>query len=73
MLEKLSSKGFSDYRIAKSISTPDKKVSASIIYRLRTGVHASTSYERGRMISDFYRMNCGNSETIKKGKNSGAA
>lgn len=61
MLTELANRGISDYKIASAISTFDKNISASIINRLRRGVHTKTSYERGRLISEFYQ------ETINQG------
>jgi hypothetical protein len=49
LLIQLSQSGITDVEIAKNIQAP-----ASIIQRLRTGVHKSTSYERGIKIMDFY-------------------
>ena len=49
LLIDLSRLGVTDVEIAKNIQAP-----ASIIQRLRTGVHKSTSYERGIKIMDFY-------------------
>lgn len=56
LLIDLSRLGVTDVEIAKNIQVP-----TSIIQRLRTGVHKSTSYERGIKIMDFYQQveNCG--------------
>lgn len=55
LLIHLSQLGVTDVEIAKNIQAP-----TSIIQRLRTGVHKSTSYERGIKIMDFYEQveNC---------------
>jgi len=49
LLIQLSQSGISDVEIGQSINAP-----ASIIQRLRTGVHKSTSYERGIKIMNFH-------------------
>lgn len=54
ILQSLSENGFNDYRIAAFLSRNGNKTSASIIYRLRTGVHKKTSYERGKLIERLY-------------------
>ena len=49
MLLKLSAKGMTDSEIGEKIGATQ-----SIVYRLRTGAHKSTSYERGEAIRKLY-------------------
>lgn len=50
MIQKLYDDGMSDAQIADAISTETDKVAASIINRLRSGTHKTTSFERGMRI-----------------------
>ena len=49
ILKRLAKAGISDAEIGKNIKAP-----ASIVQRLRTGIHKTTSYERGIKIIEFY-------------------
>ena len=49
-LEELSGSGLSDVEIGKEIGAP-----ASIVQRLRQGIHKATSYERGIKIMEYHK------------------
>ena len=63
LLREIHATGLTDEEIGSRIGT-----SQSIVFRLRTGVHKSTSFERGNRIQQLHAEVVGNVEDMPKVK-----